>query len=139
MDARSRTRLVTTHAVMRALRNRDFRAGLPATNRDGQRVIIPALPDDTMGQFFDQLRIADATVYLAALDGDGVTIVTMEPLHEARHAAASDEDCLIYRHTEFQMVVNYLRTQRAPVVCREAPQNVLFDIIDDGTDALPVG
>lgn len=124
---------------MRALRNRDFRAGLPDTNGNGERVIIPALPDDTMGQFFDQLRSANATIYLATLDGEGVIIVTMAPLHEARHAAASADDCLIYRHTELQMVINYLRTQRGPVVCREAPQNVLFDLIDDPSEMLPIG
>jgi len=27
------------------------------------------------------------------------------------------------------MVINYLRTQRAPVVCREAPDNVLLDLL----------
>jgi hypothetical protein len=39
--------------------------------------------------------------------------------------------------TRLQIVINYLRTQRAPVVCREAPDNVLLDLLD-GTDVLPV-
>ncbi len=92
-----------------------------------------------MGALFDQLRAAGGTIYVASLDGDGMAIVTMEPLPEARHAAVSSDVFPIFRHTELQMVIEYLRTQRAPLICREAPQSVLLNLLDDGKETLPVG
>lgn len=132
MDTRSRSRLVVAHTVLRLLRRWDFRSDVSETNARGEHVIIPALPDDTMGQFFDQLRVAEGTIYIATLEGDDVSVISMAPSPAPKHAAASSDDCRIYRHTEVQMVVEYLRACRAPVRCYEALPSVLLELLDEG-------
>jgi hypothetical protein len=102
------------------------------TNARGEHVIIPALPDDTMGQFFDQLRSAKGTIYIATLEGDDVALISMAPSPAPKHAAASGDDCPIYRHTEVQMVIEYLRACRVPVRCYEACPSVLLELLDEG-------
>jgi hypothetical protein len=102
------------------------------TNARGEHVIIPALPDDTMGQFFDHLRAAKGTIYIATLEGDDVAVISMAPGHAPKHAAGPRDECPIHRHTEVQMVVEYLRACRVPVRCYEALPSVLLELLDEG-------
>ncbi len=132
MDARSRARLVVAHTALRLLRQRDFRSDLRDTDSRGDHVIIPALPQDTMGGFFDQLRAAGGTVYVAVLQGDEVAVIAMAIAHPPKHAAPSSDDCPIHRHTEVKMVLDYLRARRSPLRCYEALPNVLLELVDEG-------
>jgi hypothetical protein len=132
VDARSRARLVVAHTVMKAMRLQDFRTDVPETNAIGERVIIPALPDDPMGQFLDQFRAAKGTVYVATLEGDGLAVLAMSPAHSPRHAAPPVDDCPLYRHTHLKMVIDYLRAHRAPMTFYEAPCNVMVELVDEG-------
>ncbi len=131
MDARQRARMMVAHTVFQALRSADFRNDTPETNASGERVIVPALLDDTMGEFFDQFVAAQGTIYIAALEGTDVVVITMAPAHTARHAAPSEEECPIHRRTELAMVIEYLRARRRPVKFCEAPSNVLLELVDE--------
>jgi hypothetical protein len=138
VDARARQRLEVARMALRLLRHRDFRNEVADTNAHGEHVIVPALPDDTMGELFGQLHAAKGTIYVAVPDGDELAIITMTPTRPARHAAASD-DCPIYRHMEVKMVLDYLRMCRTPVRCYEAlpdVPNVMMQLLNDGP-ALP--
>ncbi len=128
MDARARERLAVARMALRLLRHRDFRNELPDTNAQGEHVIVPALPDDTMGELFAQLHAAKGTVYVAVPDGDDVVIITLTPVRQA----ARPDSCPIYRHMEVKMVIDYLRMCRTPVTCYEALPNVTMQLLDDG-------
>ena len=132
VDARARARLVVAHEVLRAMRRRDFRNDVAETNTYAQHVLIPALPDDTMGEFFDQLREAAGTIYVATLEGDDVAVISMAPARLPRHAAPQEDECPIYRGTELQMVIEYLRARRTPLTCYEADPSVQVELIDEG-------
>lgn len=132
MDDRSRQRLAVARMALRLLRHRDFRNDLPDTNAQGEHVIVPALPDDTMGELFAQLHAAIGTIYIAVPDGDEVAIITMT----AERQPAPPDSCPIYRHMEVKMVLDYLRMCRTPVRCYEALPNVIMQLLDDGP-ALP--
>lgn len=139
MDARSRARLVVAHTALRLLRQRDFRSDVTETDGNGEHVIVPALPYDTMGEFFDQLRVARGTIYVAVLQGDEVALIAMATAHPPKHAAPSPDDCPIYRHTEVKMVLDYLRARRAPLRCYEALPNVMLELVDEGPALSSVG
>ena len=140
MDARSRARLVIAHEVMKAIRSQDFRDAAGETSLTGEHVIIPALPDDTMGQFFDQLRVAQGPIYIGTLDGDDIALLSMVPSAPPRHAAPSHDDlCPIHRHTELMMVIIYLRATRAPLRCYEVRPSVMLELVDDDRLAIPTG
>jgi len=102
-------------------------------------VIVPALPDDTMGEFFDQVREAQGTIYVATMEEDGVALLSMSPSPPPRHAAPSEEDtCPIHRQSELMMVINYLRTRRTPLRCSEVPPSVMLELVDEGPP-IPAG
>jgi hypothetical protein len=125
-------RLVVAHAVMKTMRLRDFRTDVPETNAIGERVIMPALPDDPMGEFLDHFRAAKGTIYVAMLEADDLVILAISPAHSPRHAAPSEDQCPIYRHTHLKMVIDYLRAHRGPVTFYEAPCNVMVELVDEG-------
>src|SRR5258708_40251295 len=92
VDARTRARAVAAHKVAQWLLVPDFRNSVPDTNAEGSHVVIPALPDDTMDEFFAQARAAKGTIYIAMLEHDDLTVVGLSPLRHARHAALLPED-----------------------------------------------
>jgi hypothetical protein len=132
VDVRSRTRLVVAHAVLQAMRSKDFRTDASETSLSGEHVIVPALPDDTMGEFFDQVRQAAGTIYVATLEGDELAVLSMSPSPAPKHAAPSEEDvCPIHRHSDLKMVIDYLRVRRAPLRCYEVPPSVMLELVDE--------
>lgn len=114
------------------MRSKDFRSDASETSGSGEHVIVPALPDDTMGQFFDQLRDAAGTIYVATLEGDEVALVSLSPSPAPKHAAPSDDDiCPVHRQSELMMVISYLRERRTPLRCYEVPPGVMLELVDD--------
>ena len=131
MDDRSRMRLAVAHEVLQALRHGDFRSDLGETIRSGEHVIVPALPDDPMGSFFDKLRAADGTIYIAVREEDGLAVLSMSPARPPRHAVPSPDQCPIHRDTHLQMIIGYLRATRGPLTCYEASPGVMVELVDD--------
>ena len=130
MDTRARSRLVVAHAVLKALHRKDFRNDVGDTNAAGEHVIVPALPDDKMSAFFEQLRRANGTIYIATMEGEHVAVLSMAPVRPPKHAAPSEEDCPILPDTELIMVIQYLRARRAPLTCYEA-HPVMLELVDE--------
>jgi hypothetical protein len=124
--------MIVAHKVMQALKRADFRNDVPATNSSGEHVIVSALPDDTMDLFFDRLREEQGPIYVVTLEGEDLVVVTMAQAHEPRHAAPRDDDCVVHRQAQLQMVIEYLRAHRAPVTISEAPDNVMVELLDEG-------
>lgn len=131
MDDRSRMRLAVAHEVLRAVRQGDFRNELGETIRSGEHVIVPALPDDPMGGFFDKLNATDGTIYIAVLEEDGLAVLSMSPARPPRHAAPSPDDCPVHRNTHLQMIINYLRVTPGPLTCYEAEPGVMMELVDE--------
>jgi hypothetical protein len=138
MDVRSRERLQVAQIVLKALRTQDFRSVVSEANTRDEHVIIPALHDDPMDQFFDDFRSAEGAVYLATVETNGeITILSVSPGHAPRHAAPTSEPCPIYPHTELGMVISYLRATRVPLPIYEAPKSALVKLVDGDELALP--
>lgn len=131
MDDRSRMRLAVAHEVLQALRHGDFRNELGETIRSGEHVIVPALPDDPMGGFFDKLRAADGTIYIAVREENGLAVMSMSPARPPRHAAPTRDECPIHRDSQLQMIIGYLRMVRGPLTCYEASPGVMVELVDD--------
>jgi len=131
VDDRSRMRLAVAHEVLRTLRHGDFRNGLGETIRSGEHVIVPALPDDPMGGFFDKLRAADGTIYIAMREEDGLAVLSMSPARPPRHAVPPPDECPIHPDSQLQMIIGYLRATRGPLTCYEASPGVMVELVDD--------
>jgi hypothetical protein len=131
VDARSRARLAVARNVLRALRHRDFRSELGETTASGEHVVVPALPDDTMGALFDQLRSADGPIYVAISDGDDIVVLSMAQARPPKHAAPTRDDCPIHRDTQLTMIVDYLRMIHGPLTCYEASPGVMLELVDE--------
>jgi len=136
MDARVAARLKIARQALLLLRTRDFRNEFSATNAAGDHVFIPALLDDTMDQLLDQFRAAAGPVYVAAPDGEDLTIMSVTPTHLPKHAAPADEPCPVYRTTELGMVISLLKESKGPVTFYEAPVKVLLELVDEGAAAV---
>jgi hypothetical protein len=139
VEPRAQARAVVAHKVMQALRRQDFRNVVSDKAAHGSVVVIPALPDDPMSEFFSQEREADGTIYIAMMEGEDLSIMSMTRRPTPRHAAPLDDDrCVIYPHTHVAMVFSYLRASRAPLDVVEAPGNVLVDLVDDADQLTPL-
>jgi hypothetical protein len=137
VDARSRERLKVAQVILKALRGQDFRGAAQKTDAQGQHVIIPALVDDPMGQFFEDFRQADGTVYIATVDDGTITVLSVSPTHQPRHAVPVPDPCPMHAETELGMVISYLRVHRAPITFYEAPRNVTLNLVDGDELAIP--
>jgi hypothetical protein len=131
VDDRSRMRLAVAHEVLQAVRRGDFRSELGETIRSGEHVIVPALPDDPMGGFFDKLRAANGTIYIAVLEEVGLAVLSMSPARPPRHAVSAPDDCPIHRDSHLQMIIDYLRATRGPLTCYEASPSVMVELVDE--------
>lgn len=139
MEPRAQARAVVAHKVMQALRRRDFRSVVSSKAAHGSHVIIPALPDDPMSEFFQQEREAQGTIYIAMMEGEDLSVMSLTTRPTPRHAAPEEDDeCLIYPHTHVAMVFSYLRASRVPLDIIEAPCNVLVDLVDDADELTPL-
>lgn len=131
MDARSRERLAVAHTILRALRHRDFRNELDGTRASGEHVVAPALPDDTMGVFFDQLRQSAGTIYIGVPENAGIAVLSLAQTQRPKHAAPSRDDCPIHRDTQLKMVIDYLRMSKGPLRCHEATPSITLELVDE--------
>jgi hypothetical protein len=139
VEPRVQARVVVAHKVMQALRRRDFRTVVSDKAAHGSHVIVPALPDDPMSEFFEQARAAQGTIYIAMMEGKDLSVMSLTKRPAPRHAAPSDDDrCLIYPHTHVAMVFSYLRASRVPLDVVEAPGNLLVDLVDDADQLTPL-
>jgi hypothetical protein len=137
VDAKQKERLALASRVLRALRHRDFRNELRETGRSGDHVVLPALPDDTMGTFFDQLRRSGGTIYIAVPEDEEITVLSLAQTPPRPHAESAEDDCPIHRDTQIQMVVELLRVIRAPLPCCEAAPGVTLELVDEAPPAVP--
>jgi hypothetical protein len=124
-------RLAVAHEVLQAVRHGDFRSELSETIRSGEHVIVPALADDPMGSFFDKLRVANGTIYIAVREKEGLAVLSMSPARPPRHAVFTPDECPIHRDTHLDMLIGYLRATRGPVTCYEASPGVMVELVDD--------
>lgn len=140
MEPRARARAVAAHKVLQALRRQDFRNAAAGTAANGSHVIIPALPDDPMSEFFEQARHAKGPVYIAMMEGENLSVMGLIPRSAPRHRAPSDDDdeCVIYPDTHVAIVFDYLRARRVPLDIVEAPCNALVELVDDANDLTPL-
>lgn len=130
MDARSKERLKVAQTVLKSLRNQDFRSDMSCISAQGNHVVIPALPDDPMDQFFEDFRRAEGTVYIATIEGGELIVLSVSPAHAPRHAAPASDPCPIYPDTELGMVISYLKLRRAPLPFYQACKSVMLDLVD---------
>jgi hypothetical protein len=137
VDARSGERLKVAQVVLKALRGQDFRSVASETAAQGQHVIIPALPDDPMGQFFEDFRQAEGTVYIATVNDGEVRVLSVSPAHEPRHAVPVRDRCPIYATTELGMVISLLELHRTPITFYEAPRNMTLNLVEGDELAIP--
>jgi len=140
VDARQQERLKVGRAVLDALRHQDFRTELSMIGAGGDHVLIPVLPDDTMGIVFDELRENPGPVYLLLQDKGGLAVISCRPVSHGRHAAkeSDDDSCPIHRDTQISMVRKYLR-EYGQLVCREQAPEVTVELINDLPDCAPAG
>jgi hypothetical protein len=131
VDDRSRMRLAVAHEVLQAVRHGDFRNDLGETIRSGEHMIVPALHDDPMSGFFDKLRAAHGTIYIAVREEDGLAVLSMSTARPPRHAVPAPDDCPIHPDTHLQMIINYLRATHGPLTCYEASPGVMVELVDD--------
>lgn len=131
---RQRQRLAVADQVLQAMRGKEFRHDTPADTRSGERVILPALPDDKIGMLFEQLRAIDGLVHVAVPEGSGLAVFSISPLRQAKHAARSTvpkiDRCPISPESEVIMVLRYLQVHDAPIICYEASPSVTIEWVD---------
>lgn len=144
MDDRQRSRMAVAHAALTLLRRRDFRTIAGDTNGAGEHVIVPALPDDPMGFFFDQLRAVDGPIYATLLEGDGVVVLGMSPRRldgGPKHGVppALGDTSGIHPNTQIALVLEYLRVHKRPVTCYEVAPSVSVELVDDKRVDSPMG
>jgi hypothetical protein len=116
--------------VLQALRNGDFRNELSETIRSGEHVIVPALPDDPVAGFFDKLRQADGTIYIAVRQETGLAVLSMSPARPPRHAASAPDSFPIHPDTHLDMIIQYLQVTPGPITCYEATPGVMVELVD---------
>jgi hypothetical protein len=136
VDPKARRRLAIAHRVLDAVRTAEFRSDTLA-NRNGEHVIMPALPDDTMEPLFEQLHQTEGPLHIATLHGEDLTVFAMMPIapptrprRPGRHAHHLDDDLRISSDMSVGVVVDYLFLRDSPVVFREASPQVCLELVE---------
>jgi hypothetical protein len=132
MDAKQRQRLAVAHRVLQATRSKQFRSETLATST-GDHVFIPALPDDTMGMLFDQLRAANGPIHVAVIDNDQLMILAMVPVKPGKHAEPDvdpDDNFPVGPEVPVGILLDYLRLRDRPILCRELTPKVSLELVD---------
>lgn len=135
MDPKARLRLAITHRVLDAIRNDTFRSETLAT-RDGEHVIMPALPDDTMAPFFDQLRQTREPVHIATVHDDDLVVFAMVPCKPARHAGPQvdpEDKFPVSPDMSIGIVIDYLILREKPILVREAFPQICLELVERPT------
>lgn len=127
-------RLSVTQDIMRSLRHRDFRATYSRlTDGEGRHPILVALLDDPIRDVFARLT-PYGEAYVAASEGDHVTIVSMY----CGEAEAGATDLPIAPDASFGMLLTYLHNYPGPVVCHQVEPDVRMRLIgEDGPQSIP--
>jgi hypothetical protein len=89
-------------------------------------MIIPALPDDTVGYVLDRLREAGGMAVLVMLAEQGFQIAVLLPASPARIAVAEEDDTVIPVHEDchVDMFFDYLAQVGTAIVKRVAAKFV---------------
>ncbi len=134
-------RLAIAHRVLDAVRTAEFRSQTLA-NRNGEHVILPALPDDRMASLFDQLHQTEGPLHIATLHGEDLIVFAMEPRRPGRHAYRIDPDdeLRISPDMSVGVVVDYLILRDRPAVIHEATPQVFLELVERlGRNSSPCG
>ncbi len=128
-------RFTAARAVMRALRQPDFRTTLRDTSADGERPIVVVLPDDPVSVLFETARGHNGFAYVGLANPDGhvefITLTSSRYPSVSDHESEKDPECPIHANTSVGMLFMYLRTFRKPLTCREANPDVRIELVDD--------
>lgn len=133
MDPNDRRRLAVAHRILDAVRTKSFRSETLAT-RAGQHVIVPALPDDTMGPLFDRLRESGEPIHVATLHGTELAVFVMVPHTPARHAgrqAGPEDEFPVNRDMSVGIVVDYLILRERPITLHEVSPNISLELVEN--------
>jgi hypothetical protein len=132
VDPKARLRLAITYRVLDAIRTKTFRSETLAT-RAGDHVIVPALPDDTMAPFFDQLRQTGDVVHIATVHDEDLVVFAMVPCKPGRHAGLqvdSVDKFPVSPDMPIGMVIDYLILREKPILIREASPQVCLELVE---------
>lgn len=127
MATREQLRARAVPVISRLARSRDFRSSFAElTNEPYDQMIIPALPDDTVGYVLDRLREAGGMAVLVMLAEQGFQIAVLLPASPARIAVAEEDDTVIPVHEDchVDMFFDYLAQVGTAIVKRVAAKFV---------------
>jgi hypothetical protein len=79
MDERSRRRLAVARKVFGATRNPEFRDCLPVVDFSGERHIVIALRDDSLGYVFDRVDECGGAANIVVDLGISVAVIAVTP------------------------------------------------------------
>ncbi len=111
MATREELRACTVPAIARLARSRDFRSAFAEVDCEPRhQIIIPALPDDTVGYVLDQLREAGGKAVLVLRTEEKLQIAALLPASPARIAVAEEDDTVTTVHEDchVEMFFDYL-------------------------------
>ena len=94
---------------------------------------MPALPDDTMAPFFDQLHRTGEPVHIATLHGNELVVVALVPYRPARHAGPPVDDegeFPLRADVSVSLVVDYLILREGPILIREISPQVCIELLE---------
>lgn len=135
MDAKTRQRLAISHRVLDAIRSKEFRSDTLA-NHVGEHVIMSALPDDTLGSFFEEVRRTDGPVHIATLHGEDLLVVALGPFKSARHARpAPVETFPMGPDVAIGILIDYLILREKPILIREVTPQMRAELVERPDEA----
>jgi hypothetical protein len=118
------------------VRSKSFRSDTLAT-RAGEHIFVPALPQDTMGSLFDQLREADGTLHVAVVHGKDLLIFAMVEHKRARHAGPQADPADYFPmgpDMRVGIVLDYLILRNRPIIVQEASPQVSLELVENPSD-----
>lgn len=135
LDERSaRRRRNAARQVVRALRQRDFHTVLPAGDAGEPLPIVVALPEDSVGSLFEEVRRHTSRTQLLAVPR-GRNAIAIVQMTVTRGASRDADPCSIHPDSEIGMMLDLLTETHRPMTCRVVDPQWRFELIEDGTPA----
>jgi hypothetical protein len=115
-------------AVARLARSRDFRSAFASAD-ERQLVIIPVLPDDTVGYVLDRLDDAGGSGVLVLLTDEALRIASLVLASEASMVVVTEDDRMtrVHQDSRVDMFFDYLERVGTAVV-----RGVIARLVDHG-------
>lgn len=129
MDDRERRRLDVARRVTNNLRRQELNSMFPARDANGTRVVLAALPDDSLGEVFDRVQKAGGAVNVAVADNPW-TIVVFEPADgEDASPASADEIAQLHPGCHIGLLVHTLQFRGSKLRCHLATPDYSMELI----------